>query len=93
MNPMPASPSSLLMLTGNYPSPARPSHGTFVQKFAHAVARQGVACTVIHPVAIHHGWSESGYPSCARELAGPQCAVQVHRPRQRTWKARHFASD
>lgn len=71
----------LTMVTGNYPSPACPTHGTFVRQFAHAVARQGVCCTVIQPVAVHDAWRNRGYPVHDLENAGGDARVAVYRPR------------
>jgi teichuronic acid biosynthesis glycosyltransferase TuaC len=78
---LPSSPSNLVVVTGNYPAPARPTYGTFVREFVRAVARQGVDCTVIQPVAIHHAWRESGYPHEEREEVGGGRPVRVFRPR------------
>jgi len=71
----------LTVVTGNYPSPACPTHGTFVRQFAHAVARQGVRCTVIQPVAVHDAWRNRGYPVHDLEDAGGDARVAVYRPR------------
>ena len=81
-------PSQLVVVTINYPSPAQPTCGTFVQEFAHAVARQGVACTVIQPVALHHAWRGKGHPFRAREDAGGGSWVDVFRPRFLSLSAR-----
>jgi teichuronic acid biosynthesis glycosyltransferase TuaC len=78
----------LVVVAGNYPSPARPPHGTFVRQFAHAVARQGVKCTVIHPVAIHHAWCGKGFPLRDREVAEGGSMVEIHRPRFLSLSAR-----
>jgi glycosyltransferase involved in cell wall biosynthesis len=43
----------IAFVTHNYPSPGHPSPGIFVQQLVHAVAAQGVACTVIHPYKAH----------------------------------------
>jgi len=71
----------LVIVTGIYPSPACPTHGTFVRQFAHAVTRQGVECTVIQPVAIHDAIGHSGYPQFALEKVGSSFAVNIYRPR------------
>ncbi len=84
----PAFPAHLAVVTSGYPAPACPTSGMFVRQFAHAVARQGVACTVIHPVALHHAWRGSGYPSQEREDAGNGQTVAVHRPRFLSLSAR-----
>lgn len=81
-------PSRLAVVTSNYPSPAQPTCGTFVREFAHAVARQGVDCTVIHPVAVHQAWRDKGYPFRDREDAGGEKGVDVFRPRFLSLSAR-----
>lgn len=77
----PPSLSHLAVVTSNYPAPACPTHGTFVRQFAHAVARQGVQCTVIQPVAVHRALGKSGYPFHEFEQAGDNQVVRVFRPR------------
>ena len=81
-------PSRLAVVTSDYPSPAQPTCGTFVREFAHAVARQGVACTVIHPVAVHHAWRGKGYPFRDWEDARGEKRVDVFRPRFLSFSAR-----
>ncbi len=71
----------LAVVTGNYPAPAGPTSGTFVRQFAHAVARQGIRCTVIQPVAIHRTWRADGFPTRTYEVAGPDVQVEIFRPR------------
>ena len=86
--PAPAFPAHLAVVTSGYPAPACPTSGMFVRQFAHAVARQGVACTVVHPVARHHAWRGSGYPLQEREDAGSGRSVEVYRPRFLSFSAR-----
>ena len=86
--PAPAFPAHLAVVTSGYPAPACPTSGMFVRQFAHAVARQGVACTVVHPVARHHAWRGSGYPLREREDAGSGRSVEVYRPRFLSFSAR-----
>ena len=74
-------PRHLVVVTGNYPSPARPAYGTFVKEFAHAVARQGSDCTVVQPVAVHHAWRRESCPFQGLEDAGGGRTVKVFRPR------------
>lgn len=80
--------SHLVVVTSSYPASACPAKGTFVRQFAHAVARQGVQCTVIQPVAIHHAWRRDRYPFHHREEAGEGKAVDVYRPRFLSLSAR-----
>jgi len=70
----------LVVVTGGYPSPAAPTHTPFVKQFAHAVARQGVRCTVVHPVAAHDGVNRKGYPFRTVEPAGDGASVEILRP-------------
>lgn len=71
----------LAVVTSNYPAPGRPTNGTFVRQFAHAVARQGVKCSVIQPVALHEALGRDGFPEHSREDAGGGAPVDVYRPR------------
>lgn len=82
------SPFHLAVVAGNYPSPAHPLHGSFVKEFAHAVARQGVRCTVIQPIAIHHAWQDREYAFHGQENAGDDRRVEVFRPRFLSLSAR-----
>ena len=86
--PVPAGVSHLVLVTNNFPSPAVPTRGTFVRQFACAVARQGVRCTVIQPVAIHDAWRSAGYPFHQREDLGAGQVVEVYRPRFLSLSAR-----
>ncbi|HRT04328.1 MAG TPA: glycosyltransferase [Kiritimatiellia bacterium] len=78
----------LAIVTSNYPTPARPTYGTFVRQFAHALARQGVGCAVIQPVAVHEERGRFGLADCEREDAGGGQTVVVHRPRFLSLSAR-----
>ncbi len=80
--------SDLLLVTSNYPSSARPTHGTFVQQFAHAVARQGIRCTVIQPVALHRSVKRKAFPYHEVEHIEEGCSVEVFRPRYVSLSAR-----
>ena len=40
----------IAFITSNYPSPIKPTNGTFVQQFVSAMARQGHECSVINPI-------------------------------------------
>ena len=73
--------SRLAVVAANYPSPSRPAYGTFVKEFAHAVARQGVDCTVIQPVAVHRAWKDRSHEFHSLENAGDGRTVAVFRPR------------
>ncbi len=41
----------LVVVSANYPSPNRPTDGTFVRNTVRAFSRQGIKCTVIHPTS------------------------------------------
>ncbi len=77
----------LAVVTSAYPSPARPTYGTFVREFAHAVARQGVRCTVVQPVPLHRV-CRGGYPLRETQAAGDGQEVAVLRPRYLSLSAR-----
>ncbi len=58
----------MTVISSNFPSPGALHRGTFVRQFVEAVARQGVDCSVIKPVAMHHvhrgnpaRWQSSGF--------------------------------
>jgi glycosyltransferase involved in cell wall biosynthesis len=73
---------SSLVIISSYPSPARPVDATFVRQFAHAIARQGIRCAVIHPIAVHDGVNRKGYPFETIERSGSNGhTIQVFRPR------------
>ncbi|NTW77235.1 MAG: glycosyltransferase family 4 protein, partial [Syntrophaceae bacterium] len=74
-------PAKLVVITTNYPSTANPAYGTFVRQFAHAVARQGVKCIVVHPVPVHDAMQSKGLPFHDEEDAGSGNYVKVYRPR------------
>lgn len=76
------------MVATNYPSPDQPARGTFVRQLAHAVARQGVRCTVIHPVAIHRALGKSPDFFRSSEDVGGGRVVEVFRPRYLSVSAR-----
>ncbi len=71
----------LAIITSNYPFPGKPAAGTFVQQFAHAVARQGVQCTVIHPIGLHLAVRGLAGAKTTVEDAGNNAGVTVYRPR------------
>lgn len=68
----------IAFITGNYPSAAHPSRGTFVEQFVAAVAEQGIRCTVIHPRKMHEWWRERRGASEDSPTGGN--GVQVYRP-------------
>ncbi|KKK57451.1 hypothetical protein LCGC14_3054320, partial [marine sediment metagenome] len=43
----------IALITTNYPSPAHPAHGTFVEQLVKAIARLGTRCDVILPLPLH----------------------------------------
>ena len=77
-----------MIVSSNYPTHERPTYGTFVRQFAHSVARQGVACTVIQPTACHRAWRGKHHDFQRREEAGPESHVDVFRPRFLSLSAR-----
>lgn len=71
----------LLVISGNYPAPGQPSSGTFVREFVRSVARKGVACSVIAPVAIHRGRDAMAFPKQEIDVVSPTGEIAVFRPR------------
>jgi teichuronic acid biosynthesis glycosyltransferase TuaC len=80
-NPAPAGIRHLVVVSGNYPLPSRPAYGTFVRQFVHAVAREGVDCTVVQPVAVHEERGERKLPYVEQEEVGDRRPVTIYRPR------------
>lgn len=71
--------SHLSIITRGYPSTGRPIY-PFVQQFAHAVARQEVKCTVIHPVPVHIAMNRKRFPLRTVETVGNGRTIEVLRP-------------
>ncbi|MBN1461634.1 MAG: glycosyltransferase [Armatimonadetes bacterium] len=68
----------IAFISANYPSPARPWYGTFVQQFVWAMARQGNECTVVRPTSLfelRHGRLRT---KRVVEVAGNGTTVMVH---------------
>jgi glycosyltransferase involved in cell wall biosynthesis len=75
-------------ITGNYPTPSRPEHGTFVQQFVWAMARQGNECSVINPASLFDRRYGPYPPRQEIEDAGGGAHAQVYRPRYLSFSAR-----
>lgn len=87
----------LAVITGNFPSVARPNEGAFVRQLVDAFVELGVRCTVIHPWRWHHWWRErksvrrasdnqsvpekDDVPSSLATLDKASPRLQVYRPR------------
>jgi len=80
--------SHLAIITSGYPSPARPTYTPFVRQLGLAIARQGVRCTVIHPVAVHEGLDRDGIPYYSVEKPDSGEDIVVLRPRFLSLSAR-----
>lgn len=80
----------LLFITGNYPSTAWPTSGTFVRNFVWAMARAGCRCTVINPVSV--GKKRKGELPEYRlvEDAGGGAEVEVIHPRYVSFSSRRL---
>lgn len=84
---------SIAFITRGYPSLRDPTWNTFIRQFAHAVARQGVACTIVQPVPFHRMWGRNALPYRSVEFLDSGHHVVVLRPRflsfsVRAWFAR-----
>jgi asparagine synthase (glutamine-hydrolysing) len=79
----------LAIITHNYPTASRPNHGTFVQQFVWAMARQGARCTVINPTTLLDRRFGPLPPEWSEEDAG-KSAVQVIRPRWLSYSCRRI---
>ncbi|MBK1674787.1 MULTISPECIES: glycosyltransferase [Ectothiorhodospira] len=78
----------LVIVCSNYPAPWAPTNGTFVQQLVHAVARQGVRCSVIHPVPIHEAIRQVRFHERETLDVGNGIVVEVFRPRYISVSAR-----
>lgn len=78
----------IAFITANYPTPSRPSVGTFVQQFVWAMARQGHECSVINPASVFDRKYGPYPPRFAVEDAGAKMRVDVHRPRYVSFSSR-----
>lgn len=65
----------IAFVTYGYPSAAQPMQGTFVEQLVHAIAANGVRCSVIQPWAIHDWAVEKASPHAVGDLP-----VSLHRP-------------
>ena len=77
----------VMFVVSGYPSKPTPNRHVFVQQFVHAVARQGVRCTVIQPVPMHHAWRWR-LPYRADEPVADASPVCVLRPWYASFSAR-----
>ena len=80
----------VLFLTSNYPTSARPVHGTFVQQFVWVMARQGNECVVIRPVSL---WERRYGPLpefLSEEDAGDGAKVKVYYPRYLSFSSKNL---
>ena len=80
----------IAFVTGNYPTPARPTAGTFVQQFVWAMARQGNACIVINPASMFDRRYGALPPRRTAEDAGGGATVEVKCPRCVTFSSRNL---
>lgn len=80
----------ILFITNNYPSPARPFEGTFVQQFVWAMSRQGHECTVIKPTSIFARRYGPFPPRYSVEETGKEMTVEVYRPRYLSFSCRNL---
>lgn len=80
----------IAFITGNYPTPSRPSTGTFVQQFVWAMARQGHECSVINPASIFDRKYGPHPPRFSVEGAGGGKPVHVYRPRYISFSSRNL---
>ncbi len=77
----------IVLVTGNFPSEARPNNGAFVQSFAHALARTGVRVSVIRPTSVFD--RRYGSLPVVRDVELVDSAtIEVHRPRFFSFSAR-----
>lgn len=80
----------ILFITGNYPTPARPTSGTFVKQFVTAIAREVNRCSVIHPVSFFDR-RFGPYPlEFDIEQAGNHKFIEVHRPRYSSFSSKNL---
>lgn len=70
----------LVVISTNYPCPAKPTYGTFVQQITHSFARNGLNCTVLQPIPFHKVWKRKQYPYHNIETVQGGKVVHVYRP-------------
>lgn len=80
----------IAFVTGNYPTPSRPSTGTFVQQFVWAMARQGHECSLINPASIFDRKYGPYPPRFSIEDAGGGRTVSIYRPRYISFSSRNL---
>lgn len=78
----------IVFITQGYPSVLTPNWYTFVRQFVHAAARQGVTCTVVHPIAFHRVPRRVILPYRSTESLHGGPDVVVLRPRFASFSAR-----
>jgi teichuronic acid biosynthesis glycosyltransferase TuaC len=78
----------IVFVASGYPALHTPYDGVFVRQFVEAVARTGVKCTVVHPVAVHRCRRHDWFPHQAVERLPGGEQVVVLRPRFLSLSAR-----
>lgn len=81
---------NIVFLSANYPSPARPFEGTFVQQFVWAMARQGNRCLVIKPTSVFSARYGRLPPLMDSETSGDNSTVKIIRPPYLTFSSRNL---
>ena len=79
---------SIAFVTRCYPSECTPDQFVFVQQFVRAIARLGVACTVVQPVPVHQAVGRLRLPSTTVEESPGAAKVVILRPSYISFSAR-----
>lgn len=69
----------IAFVAASFPTPMRPTAGTFVKQFVWAMADQGHRCTVIHPISIFERRRGQLPPRFSVETSG-KCTIETFRP-------------
>lgn len=70
----------IAFLTWDYPAPGNPDRYAFLQQFVRAVAREGIACTVVHPQPLHRALSGRAAPARTLDNNTGGVPITVLRP-------------
>ncbi len=81
---------SVAFVTRCYPSAVTPGEFVFVQQFVRAMARQGVACTVVQPVPVHQAVGRLRLPYKTVEESADAATVVILRPTYVSFSARRI---
>jgi len=80
----------IALIATNYPSPAHPARGTFVEQLVKAIARLGTRCDVIHPLPVHKVMAERTAAKQGTPHDYGTLPVSVVRPKYASFSSKRF---